>query len=85
MKLIYNVLYTFFVLIEVLILAYVVSSFFSPSNKLRKGLSNIMEPILDPVRFLLKRSVFNTAVADLSPIISFVIVNFLQDFFLRLI
>lgn len=85
MKLAYNVFYTFFAVLELLILAYVIASFSPPNNKLRKTITRLVTPLLDPVRYLLNNSIFKTNTVDFSPIISFVIVTYLQKFFHGLI
>lgn len=76
-----NALYVFFIVLEIILFLYVIISWFPINNFIRNLLTILIEPILTPVRFLLKHSIFNTPTADLSPIISFVIILFLQEFF----
>lgn len=85
MKLFYHAFYTFFVILEIILLAYVVLSILPLNNNIRKKITDIINPLLAPVRYLLKNSVFNSNAVDLSPIISFIIVTFLQNFFSALI
>lgn len=77
----FNALYVFFIVLEIILFLYVIISWFPINNFIRNLLTILIEPILTPVRFLLKHSIFNTPTADLSPIISFVIILFLQEFF----
>jgi len=62
-----------------------VSSWFNGGEKFKNLLSLLIEPIITPVRFLLKHSIFGNPAADLSPLISFVLIMFLQDLFIRLL
>ncbi|NLJ90008.1 MAG: hypothetical protein GX323_03835 [Clostridiales bacterium] len=85
MKLIYNVFYTFFGVLEVLLLFYLVISFFPNNNRLRKFITELVNPIIEPIRYLLKYSIFRSNVADFSPLISYIIVKFCQQFFYLLL
>ncbi len=81
---IYNALYIFFVVLEMILFLYVITSWFFVSNRFKSFLTILIDPILIPVRYLLKRSIFNTPTADLSPVIGFVIILFFQEFFYTL-
>lgn len=81
MELIYNVFYVFFGVIEVIVLAYLLISLFSKSNWLHKKLTDIVNPLFEPVRYLLSYSIFKSNIEDFSPIITFLVVNYLQQFF----
>lgn len=83
-NLIYNVFYVFFVVLEMILFLYILTSWFRISGKIKNILFTLIEPVLTPVRYLLKHSIFNSPAADLSPIISFIIIVFLQDFFYTL-
>lgn len=80
-ELIYNAFYIFFVLLEVILFIYIITSWFPISTRFLKLLITLIAPILDPVRYLLRHSIFNTPTADLSPIIGLVILSYLQQFF----
>lgn len=82
---IYSTFYMFFVVLQVILLLFMVSSWFNGGEKFKNLLSLLIEPILTPVRFLLKYSIFGNPAADLSPLISFVLIMFLQDFFVKLL
>jgi uncharacterized protein YggT (Ycf19 family) len=79
--LLYNTLYVFFIVLEMILFLYVITSWFPISHSIKGFLAVLIDPVLVPVRYLLKHSIFNTPAADLSPIISFVIILFLQEFF----
>lgn len=82
---IYSTFYMFFVVLQIILLLYMVSSWFNGGEKFKNLLSLLIEPIITPVRFLLKYSIFGNPAADLSPLISFVLIMFLQDLFIRLL
>jgi YggT family protein len=79
--LIFNALYVFFIILEMILFLYVLTSWFPINNNFKSFLAVLIDPILVPVRYLLKHSIFNTPTADLSPVIGFVIILFLQEFF----
>jgi uncharacterized protein YggT (Ycf19 family) len=76
--LIYRTFYVFFNVIEIILFVYIISSWFPIPNGIKKIILTLINPFLDPIRFLLKRSIFNTSVSDFSPIIGIVILSFLQ-------
>lgn len=80
-SLIYNAFYVFFVVLEIILFLYILTSWFRISGKVKNILFTLIEPVLTPVRYLLKHSIFNSPAADLSPIISFIIIVFLQQLF----
>lgn len=83
-SLIFNVFYVFFVVLEIILFLYIFTSWLRISGRIKNILLTLIEPVLTPVRYLLKHSIFNSPAADLSPIISFIIIVFLQDFFYKL-
>lgn len=80
-QLLYNALYVFFIVLEVILFMYLIISWFPVNNFIRDFITVLIDPILTPVRYLLRHSIFNTPTADLSPIISFIIIVFFQEFF----
>lgn len=82
--LIYRTFYTFFNVIEIILFIYIISSWFPIPNGIKKVLLALINPILDPIRFLLRRSIFNTPVSDFSPILGIVILSYLQNVLLQL-
>ncbi|WMJ88245.1 YggT family protein [Anaerocolumna sp. MB42-C2] len=77
----YDALYIFFIVLEIVLFLYVITSWFPVNNRFKSIISFLIDPILVPVRYLLKHSIFNTPTADLSPVIGFVVILFLQEFF----
>ncbi len=82
LNLLYDALYVFFTVLEIILFLYVIASWFPNGKDIKEMLSTVLDPILVPVRYLLKHSIFNTPRADLAPIISFVIILFLQELFI---
>lgn len=82
---IYLTFYVFFIVLQIILLVYMLSSWFTGGDKFKNVLSLLIEPILTPVRFILKYSIFGNPAADLSPLISFVLLMFFQDLFNRLL
>lgn len=79
--LIYRTLYIFFLVLEFILMTYVMMSWLPLGAKIKEILHVMTAPILDPIRFLLKHSIFYSQVADLSPIVGFVIVSYMQKLF----
>ncbi len=84
-QIIYTTFYIFFMILQLVLLLYMLSSWFNGGERIKNLLALLMEPILTPVRFLLKYSIFSNPAADLSPLIGFVIILFLQNFFEHLL
>ncbi|WP_185255474.1 YggT family protein [Anaerocolumna chitinilytica] len=84
-QIIYTTFYIFFMILQLVLLLYMFSSWFNGGERIKNLLALLMEPILTPVRFLLKYSIFSNPAADLSPLIGFVIILFLQNFFEHLL
>lgn len=68
----------FFTIIQVFLLVQIFVDMFSVTL-LKKPLRFVLDPILNPVRVLLSHSSFFTAITDLSPIIAFLILSYLQQ------
>lgn len=83
-NIIYFSLYILFRVLEIVLFLYIMTSWFPISPHIKNLLNTLMAPILDPVRYLLRHSIFNTPRADISPVIGFVIIKYLQEFFLTL-
>ena len=77
----YDALYIFFIVLEIFLFLYVIISWLPVNNRFKSIICFLIDPILVPVRYLLKHSIFNTPTADLSPVIGFVVILFLQEFF----
>lgn len=83
-NLIVNSLYVFFIVLEIILFAYFMINWFPANTKLKEFLLTLLEPLLAPIRFLLKHSIFNTKVIDLSPMIALVVIMFFQTLFYNL-
>lgn len=83
-NLIVNSLYVFFIVLEIILFAYFMTSWFPFNTKLKEFLITLLEPLLTPIRFLLKHSIFNTKVIDLAPMIALVVIIFFQTIFYSL-
>ncbi len=81
MELIYKVFYVFFGVVEIIVLAYLFVSLFPNTSWLHRKLTDIVNPLLEPIRYLLSYSIFNSNLADFSPIITFLMADYLQRFF----
>lgn len=82
-NLIVNSLYVFFIVLEIVLFAYFMMSWFPFNTKLKEFLITLLDPILTPIRFLLKHSIFNTKVIDLAPMIALIVILFFQSIFYR--
>lgn len=78
---IFDVLYTFFIFLEIILYLYILSLWLPFNYKFKNILITLMTPLLQPIRYLLKKSIFNTPVIDISPIIALVVISFLQNLF----
>lgn len=77
-------LYIFFIVVEIILMIYVISTWIPLPPRLQGLLVSLIMPVLIPVRILLRHSVFYTRNVDLSPIIALTIVTFLQNLFYSL-
>ncbi len=67
---------------SIVLLVYCVSSWFirDPFNKFMKILSTIVDPVLDPIRAILRRiSFLNELPIDFAPIVLFLILEFIAS------
>lgn len=68
----------FFSILQVFLLIQIFVDMFLISF-IKKPLKFVLDPILNPVKILLSHSSFFTAISDLSPIIAFLILSYLQQ------
>lgn len=78
---IFRTFYLFFVVVEFILMFYILMSWLPMSAKVRELMNHIVAPILDPIRYLLRHSIFYSQVADLSPLVAFVLLAYLQKLF----
>ncbi|MCR5791783.1 MAG: YggT family protein [Lachnospiraceae bacterium] len=76
----YKTFYTFCMVLEVLVIIYMITGWFSQESYFRKRLSDLLEPALQPVRFLVKHSIFQMRNIDVVPIITIIILTFCEGF-----
>lgn len=81
MGLLQTSIYYFFILIEYLIFARIIVSFFirNPYNKVYKILHEVTEPILAPFRNLIYKLGIDTGMFDLSPLLAIVSLRILAE------
>lgn len=84
-QLIFHGLYIFFFILEFALCISIISSWIPGGKVLKKILFEFLEPMLVPIRFCLKHSVFQVKSADLSPLLALIILSYLQTFFYQLI
>lgn len=77
-------LYIFFIVLELLLLAYIITRWIRLSPKFTDMLVTLVGPILEPIRYLLQFSIFQVRGYDISPILGFVVVSYFQQFFFNL-
>jgi len=85
LSIIYRTFYVFFVAIEIILFIYIITSWLPMGEKFKLLMRNLISPILDPIRILLKHSIFGSNIMDLSPIIACILIVFLQKFFVILL
>lgn len=85
LSLLYHALYIFFIVLEIILFLYVITSWFPVNARFKNFLLTLLDPVLIPIRYLLKHSIFNTPTADLSVIIGFIVILYLQEFFYALL
>lgn len=85
MNLLMEAFYIFFTVLEAILFLYIIASWFPISSRLRGMFAFVLDPILEPVRFLLRRSIFGTSRVDISPMIGLVVIIYLQEIFQSLL
>jgi uncharacterized protein YggT (Ycf19 family) len=68
----------FITILEVVLLVYIFLSMFHVGF-LVKPISFLLEPILMPIQKLMRHSVFHTPVSDISPIMAFLILSYIEQ------
>lgn len=66
----------FFIVLETMLFFHILMGFL-PFRKVRSIIESIVEPMLKPIRFILKHSVFQSGASDSSPIIAFIVLTYL--------
>lgn len=89
MKLIITTFVWFLTALEIALFARAILSWFSGGFQMISGLQQILhditEPMLQPIRLLIRRSIFqgNGSIFDISPLIAFILIDALKSFLLQ--
>lgn len=75
-----HVFFNFFIVLEGILFLYLITSWLPFPSKIKHTMLMIVEPMFQPIRYLLRHSIFNTPSADLTPMIVFVVLTFLEKF-----
>lgn len=81
--LILQTFYIFFFVLEILLILYFISSWFPFLGQFKKTLIVFLDPLFDPIRYLLKHSIMKSNIVDISPIIALIIIAYFQQLFSR--
>lgn len=76
-----NALYVFFIVLEVVLFLSILSSWFHVSAKINELFDVLLGPILEPIRYLLKHSIFQVSNYDFATILGLLVMSYLQNFF----
>lgn len=79
-----NSLYIFCLGLEGILFLYILFSWFQMNEKIKSIFNMFLDPLLDPIRYLLKHSLLQVRNYDFSPIIAFLILSYLQEFLFAL-
>ena len=79
-----SVVYWFLMIVEVAVTVYIFVSWLPLSPTLRKLMNYIMDPLLEPIRRLLRKSVVYIQGIDLSPIIFYLLILYVRQLCLAL-
>lgn len=71
--------YVFFIVLEAILFIYIVCSWLPVSIRLRNFLYTLVNPLMIPIRYLMRHSIFQAREIDLSPIIVFIVLTALQQ------
>lgn len=79
-----SIAYWFFVIVQYAVLIYTVVSWIKALEKFQTVMSDVMDPMLNPIRSMLKHSVFRIRGVDISPIILYLLAGYGAQFCLVL-
>lgn len=79
-----SVVYWFLMIVEAAVTVYIFVSWLPLSPTLRKLMNYIMDPLLEPIRRLLRKSVVYIQGIDLSPIILYLLILYVRQLCLAL-
>ncbi|MDK2809139.1 MAG: YggT family protein [Clostridiales bacterium] len=78
-------LYLFFMMLEMILFLYLVLSWFPNASRMRGVMLTLLDPIFTPIRFLLKHSILYNSSFDLTPMITLIVLSYLQSLFYNLV
>ena len=76
-----HALYIFFMILESILFIYIISSWVPNTIKIRKLLLTLLDPLFVPIRYCLRHSVFNNSTIDLVPMVTLLVLSYLQSLF----
>lgn len=77
-------LYIFFFTLEIALCLSILCSWLPIGTSFKQLLAEFLEPLLTPIRYCLRHSIFQTKLLDLSPLLALIILSYLQTFFYQL-
>lgn len=83
-QVIYQSLYLFFVVLEFMMFAYVIASWMFEKSIIHKILKELIVPLMIPIKYFLKLSIFQSRM-DFSFIILYIVIFYMQTFFYNLL
>jgi YggT family protein len=79
-ELLINSFYVFFIVLKILLFVYILSKWIPLGAKTRVFINGLLEPLINPVQYLMKHSIFISKF-DLSPFIAMIIITYFQNIF----
>lgn len=79
-----SVIYWFLFVVQIAVTVYIFVSWLPMSQALRRLMNDIMDPLLRPIRYLLKKSVLYIQGVDLSPVILYLLILYARQICLLL-
>lgn len=76
-----HALYIFFIILEIILFLYIMSSWIPNAVRFRTLLTALLDPVFGPLRFLLHHSIFYNLSMDLTPMIALILISYLQTLF----
>ena len=76
--------YVFCDVLQIILLIYIITSMFPVPKLLGTLLNNLTAPLLNPVRYLISKSVIKVRFIDISPLIAYTIISFIQGILLNI-
>lgn len=68
----------FIICLEIMLFFYMFISIL-PMRGIRNFIDTVLDPVLRPIRFLMKHSIFQSGSSDASPIVAFVVLSYFMQ------